>query len=990
MSVPISEFWRLLMESRLLTHEQCQQLSADFARARPSKNGADAKSLAKWLIKANVISLYQGRLLLAGRPGPFLYGDYLVYDRVAEGRFKGMFRAVHGATRHPVLLQFLAGDLTEDEEAWQAFVQETRRECEFSHPGLQRCFELVDLDDYKFLVLEDLHGEAVADQLAKGKLDAAEACRIVRRAALTLNDLHATGRVHGDLHPKNLFLDSDRRVRLLRDLASPPGPFPWGRPDPHGELLSRGDYLAPEMSQTGRPPDPLTDIYALGCTFYQMTTGVAPFPGDDLLQKMHQHATARIRPVEEFGAPPHLGQIIVYMMAKNPQLRYQEAASVAEQLTPWVPAGELHVQPPAPPATLAAFESHLQQKRTAETQRQPAARRVVPVGAAAGGPSSFETQAKPAPRISATSSIPDFATLAAKSGPAATPVRVERKKAEMTPQKLGIILGSLGALVIVMLIAISFLGDDEEPVPGENVAAVGEDAALPDERLTGDGSEDSSDGPSQDTPAPKASREPEGVSYQVAADDGELPWMSPTAGQPINLALSPAGAQAFFVFRPAEVLASPHGAEVIQGLGPRFAAMVERWEADAGLKLSEVEQMVIGLHAGGGAMPRASIVVRTRDNLDEPALLSRWGNPSPQTSDGATTYAARGWSFYVPRDQRGVFLMGHATEVEDVAKNPQDRPLLRREMERLLRVSDSERHVSLLFAPNFLFSDGQKLFSGDLEKLRAPLETFLGDGLQAGLASAHLGDRFYLEMRLYGSLDRDKGRLASEMRERLAQMPDQIEDYIARLTPHPYWRKTALRFPPMIRALHQQTRIGTEADHAIINAALPGKAAPNLAVATELTLVSQPGAEYVAEAAPARPKVTTMEELLEHKISISFPQQALDFSMQEVANEVRDALPDLPFPFEIKLMGKDLEMNGITQNQQIRDFEARDKPVKEVLTMMVMKANPIQTVKSPNEEDQKLIWVVGPDPEEPSKQIILITTRDAAAAKEYNLPEAFR
>jgi len=217
-----------------------------------------------------------------------------------------------------------------------------------------------------------------------------------------------------------------------------------------------------------------------------------------------------------------------------------------------------------------------------------------------------------------------------------------------------------------------------------------------------------------------------------------------------------------------------------------------------------------------------------------------------------------------------------------------------------------------------------------------------------------------------------------------------VEDYVARLVPHPYWRKLALRFPSMIRFLHQQTRIAAEGDHAIINAALPGKAAPNLIAASELTLVSQPGAAYVADTAPAKRGFKDLNELLEYKFSLSFPQQSLDFAMRDVATEVRDGNPDLPFPFDIKILGKDLEMNGITQNQSIRDFEARDKPLKEVLTALVMKANPITTVKAPNEPDQKLIWVVGPDPADPTKKVILITTRDAAAAKNYELPDAFK
>ena len=103
-----------------------------------------------------------------------------------------------------------------------------------------------------------------------------------------------------------------------------------------------------------------------------------------------------------------------------------------------------------------------------------------------------------------------------------------------------------------------------------------------------------------------------------------------------------------------------------------------------------------------------------------------------------------------------------------------------------------------------------------------------------------------------------------------------------------------------------------------------------------------------------------------------------------------DPAPELPFPFEIKILGADLQLGGITQNQSIRDFEARDKTLAEILTAMVMKANPITTVKAPSEPDQKLIWVVGPDPSDASRNIILITTRDAAAKKNYTLPDVFK
>lgn len=990
MSVPISELWRLLMESRLLTHEQCQHLSAEFSRSKYAPH-ANAKVLAEWLVKSNVVSRYQARLLLAGRPGPFYYGDYVVYDRVSQGRFAGAFRAIHTYSRHPVLLQFLAGAVTGDEDAWQTLVRQIQQEVGVVHPHLQRYFELVDLDAYKFLVLEDLHGDTVAERLAAGKAPPQDACRIVRQAALALHDLHLMGRVHGDVRPKNLFLEGGNRLKLVRDWTALPAPFPWGRPDPQGDLLARTNYLAPELSHTGRPPDPQTDIYALGCTLYEMLTGQPPFPGDDALQKMQQHATARIRPVEEFGAPAPLGQIVAYMMAKNRQVRYQEAANVAEQLTPYVNPADLAASLPAPAPTLAGFETHLRQKQVAEEQRHPGARRAVVVGVGQAGGGDFAAAPVAKERVVVSprpSGAPDFTAIAAKAPQiAASPPRTQRSRAEWTPQKLAMLLGAIAAVTLLTIVGVNLMRTDAEPTP-KDVALVDNTAKpLPTEDLSAHSGQDSAGEAETKVARPQ---EPTGPMYQVVADDGVLPWASPTSGPPLNLAYAPPGAQMFFAFRPADILASAYGSQVMKALGPKLAANVQAWETAAGAKLSEVAQVVVALHDNGGNIPRPSFVVRMKEPLDEATLLSRWGNPPPQAQSDGAVYSARGWSYFIPESEKGVFVMGAASEVQEVAKNPAARPLLRREMEQLLRVSDLQRHVTVLFAPSFLFSDGQKLFSGDLQKLQTPLENFLGDGLQAGMASMHFGDPFYVEMRLSSTLDLDKGKLAAEMRDRMAQLPNQIEDYIVRLSPHPYWRRLALRIPPMIRFLHQQTRIGTEGDHAIINAMLPGVAAPNLAAGAELTLVSQPGASYVADAAPAKPMVATIEELLDHPLSLRFPQQSLDFAMRDLATEVRDAFPNLPFPFDIKLMGKDLEMNGITQNQQIRDFAADNRPVKEILTAMVMKANPITTVKAPNETDQKLIWVVGPDPADASKQIILITTRDAAAQKNYTLPEVFQ
>ena len=98
---------------------------------------------------------------------------------------------------------------------------------------------------------------------------------------------------------------------------------------------------------------------------------------------------------------------------------------------------------------------------------------------------------------------------------------------------------------------------------------------------------------------------------------------------------------------------------------------------------------------------------------------------------------------------------------------------------------------------------------------------------------------------------------------------------------------------------------------------------------------------------------------------------------------------DVPFRFSIRILGSDLQADGITRNQPIRDFAQQDQTLAEILTALVMKANPVTTVRSPSEPAQRLVWAIGTDPAAAPGQTIVITTRQVAE-KEYQLPAPFR
>jgi hypothetical protein len=257
--------------------------------------------------------------------------------------------------------------------------------------------------------------------------------------------------------------------------------------------------------------------------------------------------------------------------------------------------------------------------------------------------------------------------------------------------------------------------------------------------------------------------------------------------------------------------------------------------------------------------------------------------------------------------------------------------------------------------------------------------------------SMHLGDDFYFELRMLGSLEKEPHLLAQELRDRLAQVPTALEDYFVSLNPPAYWKKLAFRFPIMVREVYEQARVGVENEQAIVNCMLPPTAPHNLMLGGELSVSTTPGQAVVStggtSAAAAGPK--TIADALQMKTSYTFDNQSLEFAMRDLADDVKSNLKGAPFEFAIKIIGDDLKLDGITRNQSIRDFKQENQTVADILTALVRKANPVTTVQDPSEKDQKLIWVIGPDPDNPSKESVLITTRAAAATKKYTLPAVF-
>lgn len=986
MSVTVAEFWKHAVASRLLEEQQAEELVAlfqeeapAFQEEAPAPQGTTPKEVADWLIRRQTITRYQAKVLLAGRPGPFFYGDYRVESRSKRPPLAGWFRAQHIPTGHPVLLRFLSAETVRNKQQWLAVEQRVNEQMGVQHPNLQDLFGLVSLPRYRFLVAQDPEPAAPEIRPVAGPIPALEACRIIRLAALALAKLHLQGQVHGEFCPGCLSRTSQDNVLVLREWIRPlPCDLTAARTEETSHLL---DYLAPELSQAGLRPSPLTDIYALGCSLYELLTGEPPFPGGDPGSKQQRHASTPIQSLLDRGIPKDVENVVNFMMGKNPSVRYQDAATVAEQLAACLEPDQLVAVDPPPVSTLTRFTETLQlpqptsQSPTARPEPEPS-HHPEPSPAGPQIVVSDDVIASQPVDSSATAAPPAIVVAGSAPGVAEPPSHARRQRRQPRTGWRALppaVIAAAGIFAgLVLLVGGWWLwgpggvdADAQQPSDGSSAvdqASGSSSGALPTGLIDG---------------------------QQVVPDDGEQLWKSPTWGEPISFQYSPPGAQLFFVVRPSALLASPEGERVLEALGPEFAAARKSWEEDAGVGWSDISQLIMTLHQESLQL-RVAFVVKLGDSAQAQELLQRWGSPEQQQAHDQTYYQSPKWCYYLPEEATSVFAMGGKTEIEGVLEFSGRAPP-NGAIEKLRRVSDADHHFALFSTPfsmtGELLRDGRNYFFGPARKLRDPLEALFPQGLDALSVSMHFGEQLYLETRFFGRT-RDRHALAADFHKRIAEIPDQIERYSALVLPHPYWRMVANRYPGMVRFLHRQLRIGVGRDEAVINGVLPSQAAHNLLFGGTMFLMSQPGVALVDSSATESTGPQSLEALLASKIDLSFDQQSLEFSIRDLGQEVKDRYPSLPFYFRIQIIGADLESDGITRNQQVRNINLSGKSLSESLTEIVVVAQ--ATGKPPSHPDQKLVWVVGPDPEQPDKQIVLVTTRSAAMKENYTLPAVFR
>ena len=290
-----------------------------------------------------------------------LVGEYQIQDRIGEGGMGTVYSAIHPIIGKKVAIKVLAGRLAKNKNAIRRFVLEARTVNDIRHPGLVDIFSFGQLTDGRhYYVMEFLEGRDLGDVLRERiSLPMTEAIPIFIEVGHALVAVHQKGIVHRDLKPENILLlakpqPGGNRVKLVdfglaKLVETVPAHMREGAPSTAaGVNVGTPHYMSPEQCR-GLKVDARADIYALGVLLYETLTGRLPFDGPTPVDIWQAHVEQPPKPPIEVAAPGvvsgPLNAIILRLLAKQPEHRYQTAAELCVALENLTENGQMRKTP---------------------------------------------------------------------------------------------------------------------------------------------------------------------------------------------------------------------------------------------------------------------------------------------------------------------------------------------------------------------------------------------------------------------------------------------------------------------------------------------------------------------------------------------------------------------------------------------------------------------------------------------------------------------
>ena len=312
----------------LVSRDQLREAMADAEDGSPD-------AVLRMLLRKGWLTSWQVERLKKGDPSGFFYGDAKVLFHLAEGTFARVYRGEHTGSGQPLAIKVLRQRFAMISEAVHRFHKEAEAGIRLRHENIVRIIDVGQQDNRHFMIMEYVEGMNLREFLKlRVRMKAQHALPLMVGLAHGLKYSFDQGVTHRDIKGTNILI-SNKGVAKLVD---------FGLATMEGDEKQSGvksqrtvDYSALERTCKSPKGDPRSDIYFLGCVFYQMVTGQLPMEeseSKDMLKKMLVRSFGAIKPIADHPYAPdeELAAIIEKMMKIDLKARYQTMDQVVHDL----------------------------------------------------------------------------------------------------------------------------------------------------------------------------------------------------------------------------------------------------------------------------------------------------------------------------------------------------------------------------------------------------------------------------------------------------------------------------------------------------------------------------------------------------------------------------------------------------------------------------------------------------------------------------------
>ncbi len=256
---------------------------------------------------------------------------YRIQKEIGKGGMGVVYKAEDTKLDRIVAVKALATDLLSDEKARTRFLREARAASAIDHPNICMVYEVNEVDDQLFFVMQYVEGRTLKKVINGRPLPLDQVLDYALQLADAFAEAHRRNILHRDIKSSNVMVNERNQLKVLdfglaKLIKSSGAEAAGGELTQLGTPFGTASYMSPEQAR-GEAADARSDIFSLGVVIYEMATGHLPFKGKTSVDMMHSVIHEPPAPFPQ-SVPQRLQQIILKALAKDRSARYQSTDSL--------------------------------------------------------------------------------------------------------------------------------------------------------------------------------------------------------------------------------------------------------------------------------------------------------------------------------------------------------------------------------------------------------------------------------------------------------------------------------------------------------------------------------------------------------------------------------------------------------------------------------------------------------------------------------------